>query len=139
MSQKRMYLGNVIPRIPDKGDERHPIYIKDSTAVVIDKVADSEHADLADEATHAANATVSDKLGTETVGDIHTPIYLNEGVATVTEKPGTNLDLMLGDGTVMSIETFLDTYIEGIRSRLGEATTGRIGLVPILLPDEDDE
>lgn len=138
MAQQRVFMGSVVAAIPTGGDETHPIYVRDGKAYTIDQVADSAHADNADHADNSDEAThagVSDKVGTGTVGGPHLPVYIKDGVPTpIDDSFGGNTkgDLVLGDGSVISIDTFLTQNIESIREKLGIVTREKNGLVPKL-------
>lgn len=138
MAQQRVLMGSVTAAIPNGGDETHPIYVREGKAYQIDQVADSAHADNADHANNSDEAThagVSDKLGTTTVGGPHLPIYIKDGVPTPIDDSFGNSSsstLVLGDGSVVPVEDFLDQYIERIREKLGIVTREKNGLVPKL-------
>lgn len=85
------------------------------------------------------NATTAEKLGSGSVGDDSTPIYLKDGVPTActsvsggAEFTGTSSQIVLGDGTTQDISTFITNNIEAIRNALGVVTTKKAGLVPHL-------
>ena len=138
MAQQRVFMGSVVAAIPTGGDETHPIYVREGKAYQIDQVADSAHADNADHADNSDEAThagVSDKVGTETIGSPWRPVYIKDGVPTVVEDTFGNSakdTIVLGDGSVVSVNDFLDQYVDMIREKLGIVTTEKNGLVPKL-------
>ena len=138
MAQQRVFMGSVVAAIPTGGDETHPIYVREGKAYQIDQVADSAHSDNADHANNSDEAThagVSDKIGTTTIGGPNRPVYIKDGVPTPIDDSfgsSTKGDLVLGDGSVISIDTFLTQNIESIREKLGIVTREKNGLVPKL-------
>ena len=160
MAQQRIYLGTVVSVLPAGGDDKHPVYVLDGKVYPIESVANADNADVAEKLgtstvggvtqavyikdgipTPVDSVDVAIKVGTDTVGGPNHPIYLKEGVPTPIDSvdigTGTPDDIMLGDGTTVSIDKFLDDHIEEIREKIGIVTTERIGLVPKLPEDPE--
>ena len=67
------------------GDESHAIYLNNGVPTPIERVALATNAESTTEAAHAIRADNADEaaaLGSETIGSINQPIYLNEGLPT---------------------------------------------------------
>ena len=139
----------------DVGSATQAIYLEAGVPKPITKVASAASADSA---ANSTNATTAEKLGATTVGSTTQPIYLLDGVPTPASSypslPGvasgtanglmssadkTKLDtitggaatsVVLANGTVQDITTFLKNNIATIRSALGVVTTSADGLVP---------
>ncbi len=70
----------------------------------------------------------------------------NVGLAHLIEKikamgpqlSGAPTEIVLGDGTTQSIDTFIENNIETIREKLGVVTQEKTGLVPVLPVKEDE-
>lgn len=162
MAQQKMYVGTVLFSLPDAGDDKHSLYFKDGKPIVIESVGKADSSSVAEKLGQVtvggpksplylldgvptaiesvAKADVSDKVGTGTVGSPTKPVYIRDGVPTPIDNAialGTENDIVLGDGTVKSIGTFLDEHIEEIREKLGVVTVERDGLVPKLPEDPE--
>ena len=125
MAQQRVYMGKVLAFLPDAGDETHPVFIRDGMVYAIDRLAE------ADSAT---------RLGDLNVGGPNTPVYFKDGVPTPMEGgigTGTSGDIALGDGTIVTVEQFIENNIDVIRDKLGIVTKEHDGLVPKLPSDEE--
>ena len=127
MAQQRVFMGTVLAIIPDGGDENHPIFIREGKVYPIDKLAEAD---------------VASRLGNETVGGPNTPIYIKDGVPTPMEGgigTGSTGEVALGDGSIVTIEQFIEDNIDIIREKLGIVTREHDGLVPKLPTLEDSE
>lgn len=81
----------------------------------------------------SATAQVSGETGAKTIDITFEGLQGAPGDAGSDFSPsGSSTDILLGDGTVKSIEEFITENIETIRDAIGLATTEHIGLIPAL-------